>query len=169
MSSDEKAKILIVDDLAENLMSYQAILEELSQDLILARSGEEALKEVLKHDFAVILLDVNMAGLDGLETAALIRKRKRSTHTPIIFLTAFTDEVRIAEGYAHGFYAMKVNRLHHEYQRRTGRTPASRRRTPYSRRLGANEEKLYWFLFRSAKGVGKLVGYLRAAKLYDGR
>src|SRR5262245_30214182 len=83
-------------------MSYQAILEELGQDLVLARSGEEALKEVLKNDFAVILLDVNMAGLDGLETAALIRKRKRSTHTPIIFITAFTDELRVSEGYAPG-------------------------------------------------------------------
>src|SRR5262245_5373983 len=102
MAGEEKAKILIVDDLAENLMSYQAILDELGQELVLARSGEEALKEVLKSDFAVILLDVNMPGLDGLETAALIRKRKRSSHTPIIFITAFTDELRVSEGYAHG-------------------------------------------------------------------
>jgi len=102
MESDDRAKILIVDDLAENLMSYQAILDELGQELVLARSGEEALKEVLKNDFAVILLDVNMPGLDGLETAAMIRKRKRSTHTPIIFITAFTDELRVSEGYAHG-------------------------------------------------------------------
>jgi signal transduction histidine kinase len=100
--SDEKAKILIVDDLAENLMSYQATLEELGQELVLARSGEEALKEVLKSDFAVILLDVNMPGMDGLETAALIRKRKRSAYTPIIFITAFADDVRVSEGYAHG-------------------------------------------------------------------
>src|SRR5262245_1320281 len=83
-------------------MSYQAILEELGQDLVLARSGEEALKEVLRNDFAVILLDVNMAGLDGLETASLIRKRKRSAHTPVIFITAFTDELRVSEAYAHG-------------------------------------------------------------------
>jgi signal transduction histidine kinase/DNA-binding response OmpR family regulator len=102
MPSDEKAKILICDDLAENLLSYQAILDELGQELVLVRSGEEALKEVLKHDFAVILLDVNMSGLDGLETASLIRKRKRSGHTPIIFITAFTDELRVSEGYAHG-------------------------------------------------------------------
>jgi len=100
--SDEKAKILIVDDLAENLMSYQATLEELGQELVLARSGEEALKEVLKNDFAVILLDVNMPGMDGLETAALIRMRKRSAYTPIIFITAFADDVRVSEGYAHG-------------------------------------------------------------------
>lgn len=102
MASDEKAKILVVDDLAENLMSYQAILEELGQEVVVARSGEEALKEVLKNDFAVILLDVNMPGLDGLETASLIRHRKRSAHTPIIFITAFTDELRVSEGYAHG-------------------------------------------------------------------
>jgi glycosyltransferase involved in cell wall biosynthesis len=56
----------------------------------------------------------------------------------------------IAEGYAHGFYAMKVNRLHRDYQKRTGRTPAPCSRAPYSRALGAGEEKLYWFLFRSA-------------------
>jgi signal transduction histidine kinase/DNA-binding response OmpR family regulator len=102
MASEDRAKILIVDDLAENLMSYQAILDELGQELVLARSGEEALKEVLKNDFAVILLDVNMPSMDGLETAALIRKRKRSAHTPIIFITAFTDELRVSEGYAHG-------------------------------------------------------------------
>jgi signal transduction histidine kinase len=102
MTSDEKAKILIVDDLTENLLSYQAILEELGQELVTVTSGEDALKEVLRNDFAVILLDVNMAGMDGLETASLIRKRKRSAHAPIIFITAFTDELRVNEGYAHG-------------------------------------------------------------------
>src|SRR3954451_4908060 len=102
MISDEKAKILVVDDLRENLLSYQAILEDLGQELVMVGSGEEALKEVLRNDFAVILLDVNMAGLDGLETAGLIRKRRRSAHTPIIFITAFSDELRVSEGYAHG-------------------------------------------------------------------
>jgi signal transduction histidine kinase/CheY-like chemotaxis protein len=102
MVSDDKAKILVCDDLAENLLSYQAILDELGQELVLVRSGEEALKEILKHDFAVILLDVNMPGMDGLETASLIRQRKRSAHTPIIFITAFTDDLRVNEGYAHG-------------------------------------------------------------------
>jgi signal transduction histidine kinase/DNA-binding response OmpR family regulator len=102
MAEIDKAKILVVDDLAENLLSYQAILDELGQDLVLVNSGEEALKEVLRNDFAVILLDVNMPGVDGLETAALIRNRKRSAHTPIIFITAFTDELRVSEAYAHG-------------------------------------------------------------------
>src|SRR5690606_1980121 len=67
-----------------------------------ARSGEEALKHVLKHEFAVILLDVNMPGMDGFETASLIRSRRKSAKTPIIFLTAFNDEFNTAQGYATG-------------------------------------------------------------------
>jgi len=102
MPTNERVKILVVDDLPEKLLVYQAILEELGQELVLARSGDEALKEVLSQEFAVILLDVNMPGLNGFETAGLIRRRKKSAHTPIIFVTAFTDEVRMAEGYAHG-------------------------------------------------------------------
>lgn len=102
MSDDDKANILIVDDLPEKLLVYRTILEELGQNLIEVRSGADALKQVLKHDFAVILLDVNMPGMDGFETAQLIRQRKRSGHTPIIFITAFADEVRTAQGYATG-------------------------------------------------------------------
>src|SRR3954463_13000540 len=102
MTPDEPTNILVVDALPEKLLVYRTILGELNQNLITAGSGEDALRAVLTHDFAVILLDVNMPGLNGLETAALIRKRKRSAHTPIIFLTAFADEVRAAEGYAQG-------------------------------------------------------------------
>jgi len=102
MSDPQKTKILIVDDLAEKLLVYQVILQELGQELVFAHSGTEALKQILQHDFAVILLDVNMPDMDGFETAALIRNRKRSAHTPIIFVTAFSDEVRMSEGYAHG-------------------------------------------------------------------
>jgi len=102
MAKSDRVKILIVDDLPEKQLVYQAILDELGQELVLARSGEEALKQVLQHEFAVILLDVNMPGLDGFETANLIRRRKKSAHTPIIFVTAFNDELRMAEGYAHG-------------------------------------------------------------------
>ena len=98
----EPTNVLVVDDLPEKLLAYRAILEELGQSIVTATSGEEALREVLKTDFAVILLDIQLPGLDGLETAALIRQRKRSAHTPIIFLTAFADEVRVAEGYAQG-------------------------------------------------------------------
>ena len=102
MPNRDKAKILIVDDLPEKHLVYRVILEELGQEIVCAHGGSEALKLVLQHDFAVILLDVNMPDVDGFETAALIRQRKRSAHTPIIFITAFADEVRAAEGYAHG-------------------------------------------------------------------
>jgi CheY-like chemotaxis protein len=102
MSDSKRAKVLIVDDLPEKLLVYRTMLDELDQELVLARSGLEALKLVLRHDFAVILLDVNMPGVDGFETASLIRRRKRSAHTPIIFITAYTDDLRIAEGYALG-------------------------------------------------------------------
>src|SRR4029078_5886929 len=80
----ERASILLVDDRPDKHVVYRSILEELGQNLVSARSGEEALREVLKSEFAVILLDVNMPGMDGLETAAMIRSRKRSSHVPII-------------------------------------------------------------------------------------
>ena len=102
MSEIEPTKILVVDDLPEKLLTYQVVLEQPGQEVVTARSGAEALRLVLAHDFAVILLDVNMPGMDGFETAALIRQRKKSSHTPIIFITAFTDDMRIAKGYAHG-------------------------------------------------------------------
>src|SRR5689334_16565482 len=103
MSDADTTNILVVDDLPEKLLVYRSVLDELGQNLVTAQSGEEALGLVLRHEFAVILLDVSMPpGMDGFETAALIRRRRRSAHTPIIFLTAFADEVRAAEGYAHG-------------------------------------------------------------------
>jgi signal transduction histidine kinase len=95
-------KILVVDDLPEKLLTYQVILEEPGLELVTAQSGAEALRLVLQHEFAVILLDVNMPGMDGFETAALIRQRKKSAHTPIIFVTAFTDDLRMSQGYAQG-------------------------------------------------------------------
>jgi signal transduction histidine kinase/DNA-binding response OmpR family regulator len=98
-----RANILVVDDRPDKLLVVQAILEELGQNLYTASSGEEALRHVLARDFALILLDVNMPGLDGLETAALIRSRKRSAHIPIIFITAdYADELRTARGYSLG-------------------------------------------------------------------
>jgi signal transduction histidine kinase/CheY-like chemotaxis protein len=98
-----KADILIVDDRQDKLLAYQTILEELGQNLFTATSGEQALKRVLERDFAVILLDVNMPGMSGLETAALIRQRNRSAHVPIIFITAdYSDDSRMARGYALG-------------------------------------------------------------------
>ena len=98
-----RADILIVDDRSDKLLVYRTILEELDQNLFVAASGAQALKHVLERDFAVILLDVNMPGMDGLETAALIRKRSRSAHIPIIFITAdYNDEEHMAKGYALG-------------------------------------------------------------------
>ena len=102
MADVDTTSILIVDDLAEKLLAYRSILEEFGPNIVTARSGEEALKCVLKMDFAVILLDVLMPGMNGFETAHLIRGRKRSAHTPIIFLTAFSDEVQTSRGYATG-------------------------------------------------------------------
>lgn len=86
--SDPKARILLVDDNPTNLLSLRALLDELDQTLVEARSGDEAIQRVQADDYAVILLDVLMPGLSGFETAKAIRSQERSRHTPIIFLTA---------------------------------------------------------------------------------
>jgi CheY-like chemotaxis protein len=88
----EKAKILLVDDRAENIVALEAILSSLNQTLVPARSGDEALKALLGDEFAVILLDVLMPGMDGFETAAHIKRRPRTRDVPIIFLTARNAE-----------------------------------------------------------------------------
>src|SRR5687768_9718857 len=98
----EKVDILVVDDLQEKLLVFKTVLEELNQNLVFVRSGTEALREVLTREFAVILLDVNMPDIDGFETARLIRRYRRSAHTPIIFITAYADEMQTARGYALG-------------------------------------------------------------------
>jgi signal transduction histidine kinase len=100
--TEEKANILVVDDLPEKLLVFSSILEELGENLVLVRSGSEALREVLAREFAVILLDVNMPDIDGLETAKLIRQYKKSAHTPIIFITAYADEMQTSQGYSLG-------------------------------------------------------------------
>src|SRR5947209_20464612 len=84
-------KVLCVDDRPDNLIALEASLADLDLDLYLvkAHSGQEALRRVLEDDFALILLDVQMPGMSGLETAEYVRQRKRSRHTPIMFLTAF--------------------------------------------------------------------------------
>ncbi len=102
LSEDEKSNILIVDDLAEKLLVFGTVLEELNQNLVFVRSGREALREILQRDFAVILLDVNMPDIDGFETAELIRQYKRSALTPIIFITSYADEMQTAQGYSLG-------------------------------------------------------------------
>lgn len=96
-------RILMVDDHPENLTVLEAVLGDLNLDLVRANSGEEALRHILRSDFALILLDVKMPGIDGFETARLIRQRNRSACTPIIFLTAYQpDERQIFEGYQSG-------------------------------------------------------------------
>src|SRR5882757_8599530 len=102
MKSTEPVNILVVDDVPEKIMAVEATLADLGQHIVKAKSGREALRCLLKDDFAVILLDVNMPEMDGFETAALIRERKRSEQTPIIFVTAFNDDVQIAKGYSLG-------------------------------------------------------------------
>lgn len=98
-----KARILLVDDRPENLLALEAILSSLDQTLVRATSGEEALKALLSEDFAVILLDVQMPGMDGFETASHIKRRERTRDIPIIFLTAINREPAHAfRGYSAG-------------------------------------------------------------------
>jgi len=97
-----RVNILVVDDLPEKHLVFRSILEELGQNVISAYSGREALRSVLEEEFAVILLDVNMPDMDGFETASLIRKYKKTAQTPIVFVTAYVDEVQAVRGYALG-------------------------------------------------------------------
>lgn len=98
----DKANILVVDDLAEKHVVFHTILDELGQNIVSARSGQEALRYILEMEFAVILLDVNMPDIDGLETASLIRQYRKSAQTPIVFITAYVDELQARRGYALG-------------------------------------------------------------------
>ncbi|HEX4591784.1 MAG TPA: SpoIIE family protein phosphatase [Gemmataceae bacterium] len=97
------ASVLLVDDQPRNLLALEAILGDVPLNVVTATSGQEALRHVLRQDFALILMDVMMPDMDGFETAELIRQRKRSRHTPIIFMTAFAhDDVHVFKGYSHG-------------------------------------------------------------------
>jgi signal transduction histidine kinase len=99
----QETKILLVDDLHENLLALEAILEPLGHTLIKARSGSEAFRQILKNDFALILLDVQMPGMDGFEVAKLIKERERSKYVPIVFITAVNrDEQHVFHGYSSG-------------------------------------------------------------------
>lgn len=97
-----RVKLLLVDDDRDNLLALQAVLDPLHQELMLAESGTDALRLCLDNDFAAILLDVRMPGLDGFETAELIRARKRSRQTPILFLTAYRSDEQLFRGYDMG-------------------------------------------------------------------
>ena len=110
MKPPPRVNILMVDDEPANLLALQATLEDLNQNLVQASSGKEALRHLLEKEFAVILLDVQMPDINGIETAALIRERERSRHIPIIFLTGMvkTNEMMF-KGYSAGAvdYLMK--------------------------------------------------------------
>jgi PAS domain S-box-containing protein len=98
----DRVKLLLVDDDRDNLLALQAVLEPLHQELMLAECGTDALRLCLEYDFAAILLDVRMPELDGFETAELIRARKRSRQTPILFLTAYRSDEQLFRGYDMG-------------------------------------------------------------------
>jgi PAS domain S-box-containing protein len=103
METHSKVNILLVDDRQDKLLAVESILTPLDQNIVKARSGKEALRHLLQQDFAVILLDVAMPGMDGFETAMMIRKRPRSEHTPIIFVTSISNsENSIFQGYSLG-------------------------------------------------------------------
>ena len=102
-SEPPQVNILMVDDSPDKLLAMESALSSLGQNLVKAHSGEQALRLLLKGEFAVILLDVNMPGLDGFETAALIRQRKSLQKVPIIFVTALsTTDADIFKGYEFG-------------------------------------------------------------------
>src|SRR6476646_3358767 len=101
--NDDKVNILIVDDHVENLVALEALLTDRGQNLVRADSGIDALRLLLHNEFALIILDVDMPIMNGFETAALIRQREKSRHTPIIFLTAFNKaEQHVFKGYSLG-------------------------------------------------------------------
>lgn len=97
-----RVKILIVDDLTEKHLALRSVLSDLGQEIVSVYSGREALRAVLEHDFALILLDVNMPDMDGMETATLLRQYKRTATTPILFITAYGDELTAVRGYSLG-------------------------------------------------------------------
>src|SRR5205809_4137696 len=100
LSRAKGVNILLVDDREDKLLALESVLSGLGQNIVKARSGKEALRWLLKEEFAVILLDVTMPVIDGFETATLIRKRPSTEHTPIIFVTSVSSsENNIYRGY----------------------------------------------------------------------
>ena len=102
-TTDERASILLVDDMEDNLLALEAVLMSLNEPLVRARSGEEAMKALLRQRFAVVLLDIRMPGMDGFETAANIKRLDQTKDVPIIFLTGSDSDAGYAfRGYATG-------------------------------------------------------------------
>ena len=103
VTTEERASILLVDDMEDNLIALEAVLGSLNEPLVRARSGEEAMKALLRQQFALVLLDVRMPGMDGFETAANIKRLDQTKDVPIIFLTGAEDDSGYAfRGYATG-------------------------------------------------------------------
>jgi len=103
MASHQQVNILLVDDREENILALEGVLHDLGENLVRARSGREALKHLLRQEFAVILLDVQMPEMNGFETATLIRSREKTRYTPIIFVTAINrTEAHVVQGYSVG-------------------------------------------------------------------
>ena len=103
MEIDRDVDVLIVDDNAANLLTYEGVLEALQVNLVKAHSGQEALRHAFKNDFAAILMDVEMSEMNGFETAKLLRQRKSSRETPLLFITAaFPDPLHMSQGYSLG-------------------------------------------------------------------
>ncbi len=102
MEAEDRVNLLAVDDNPSKLLTLSTLLAELGQNVHTASSGREALRLILQHEYAVVLLDVHMPTMDGFETAALIRQRKSSEHTPIIFVTSYPDDTHAARGYQIG-------------------------------------------------------------------
>ncbi|KUM90692.1 response regulator [Streptomyces pseudovenezuelae] len=100
--TDDSAGILLVDDMEDNLIALEAVLGSLNEPLVRARSGEEAMKALLRRRFALVLLDVRMPGMDGFETAANIKRLDQTKDVPIIFLTGTDDSGYAFRGYATG-------------------------------------------------------------------
>src|SRR5438874_2541506 len=100
--ADDDIHVLLVDDLPDKRLALTVALEPLGVAIVTAESGLDALRHLLVQDFAAVLLDVNMPDMDGFETAALIRRRARSEHTPIIFVTGYGDEMQAIQGYSLG-------------------------------------------------------------------
>jgi CheY-like chemotaxis protein len=102
MTTGHPVRILAVDDTPAKLLALSAILDDLGQEIHTASSGREALRLLLQHEFAVVLLDVHMPGMDGFETASLMRQRPSSEHLPIIFVTSYPDDTHASRGYSLG-------------------------------------------------------------------
>ncbi|MEU7336585.1 response regulator [Streptomyces sp. NPDC007074] len=102
-TTDERASILLVDDMEDNLIALEAVLGSLNEPMVRARSGEEAMKALLRQRFAVVLLDIRMPGMDGFETATNIKRLDQTKDVPIIFLTGTDADAGYAfRGYATG-------------------------------------------------------------------